>query len=279
MANVNLKSSTIPEDEDNFKAICRAKALLAQRENIIRQQEKILSKFHSFETPFFTCNVCGFYGQFLTFGQKKRPNAVCPVCHSFERTRYAIRVLDFNKKLTSSSSVLEIAPTKGTHDYFCYHIGCNYVGIDINPQLLLEKKISCRQFDLCLDDTSQLGDFDLILNIHVLEHVRCDPLFVIERLNKVLKPDGIHLISVPFAGKRTIENMSTALSPDERTVRFGHPDHQRAFGHDDFPKAMYEHFGTKFGEFDRSKFDNDNNFKFSLGLDIPANRLFYVRNR
>lgn len=277
MANADVRSHLVFNDADSASEVRRLSSLLRQKENIVKAQERLLSEFQTQQQQFFICNICGYYGRFATFGETRRPNAACPSCGSFERTRYAIRALDAYKPLTRASSVLEIAPTRGTHDYFSYHIGCRYVGIDIDPEPLVKKGIHARRFDLCLNDPSGLGTFDLIFNVHVLEHVRCDPLWVIEKLNATLNPGGVHLISIPFAGLTTIEDMTPTLSPEERLRQFGHPDHQRAFGHDDFPKAMRARFGRRFGEFERAKFDSTPNEKFSLGLHLEANRLFYVK--
>ena len=46
------------------------------------------------------------------------------------------------------------------------------------------------------DAEGALGDFDVITLWHVLEHLR-DPVQVLERLRRHLKPDGVLLVSVP----------------------------------------------------------------------------------
>jgi SAM-dependent methyltransferase len=174
-------------------------------------------------------------------------------------------------------SVLELAPTKGLHNFFRYKLAARYVGVDIDPAPLLTKGISVNACDLCADDINNLGRFDIIVNSHVMEHLRCDAIEVIGRLSAILKAGGVHLISVPFAGDRTIEDLSPDLSPETRLKRFGHPDHVRAFGHVEFPETLRHLFGSRFAEIDLQAFQAENE-AFALGGDagLRSNRLFIV---
>ena len=101
---------------------------------------------------------------------------------------------------------------------------------------------------------------------------------MIERLSGLLAPGGLHLISVPFGVDETIEHLTEDLTPEERTRMLGHPEHYRAFGHVDFPEALKARFGGRFFEVDvKRMFSPEEDRRYRLGLDLPANRLFGIR--
>jgi len=241
--------------------------------------QEVLLRESSDRGTLFKCTICGFFGKFLPFGEKKRPNAQCPICHSFERTRFMMATLDRLKYLELKNlSVLELAPTKGLHDFFRYKLSVDYLGIDINPGLLVSKGMRVQYCDLCDGEFSRLGKFDVILNSHVMEHIVCDPIDVIRQLRDILNPGGIQLISVPFAGNKTVSDTNPSLSAQLRLQRFGHPDHVRAFGHQDFPEALSQLFGNKFLEFVVDDIPKSEDFSLAVLTDanMNGNRLFGV---
>lgn len=142
------------------------------------------------------------------------------------------------------------------------------------------KGMRVRKADLCESDLSELGSFDVVVNSHVMEHVRCDYMRVIWNLTQRLTEDGVHVLSVPFAGARTIEDLSPDLTPQDRHRRFGHPDHVRAFGGQEFPNQLKAAFGGRFEEVIKE-------YHYKVGVDVHAidqvrdkpnfNRLFILR--
>jgi len=222
------------------------------------------------------CNLCGFYGPFDSFGNRKRANARCPACSGLERLRLLVKALEHIRPSRLGDKVLELAPFKGTADYFTYWLGADFFGLDIDADKMIRRGIPCFQSDLCGLNFEELGHFDIIINIHVMEHLKCDPHDVIEQLTKQLNPGGVHIISVPFGGERTVEDLSD-MEPDVRLRRFGHVEHYRSFGHIEFPAELSRRFGARFTEFDRTILKNPKNERHSLGLDMPANRLFVIR--
>ena len=273
-----LKEQLLKRVSFRLQASSRRAELLKTAYRVSVLQEDLL-RDSSAGSTLFKCTICGFYGKFLPFGEKKRPNAQCPVCHSFERTRFMMATLERLKYLDLKNlSVLELAPTKGLHDFFRYKLSVNYLGIDINPRLLISKGMKVQYCDLCDGDFNKLGKFDVILNSHVMEHIVCDPIDVIRQLRDILKPGGIQLISVPFAGNKTISDTNPSLSAQTRLQRFGHPDHVRAFGHQDFPETLSQSFGSKFLEFAVNDIPRSEEFSLTVSTDanMNGNRLFGV---
>lgn len=74
--------------------------------------------------------------------------------------------------------------------------------------------------------------FDVILCIHVLEHVQDDRKAMSEIL-RVLKADGFAILDVPIDYNResTYEDLSIT-SPEARTKAFWQADHVRLYGRD-----------------------------------------------
>ncbi|WP_370234551.1 MULTISPECIES: methyltransferase domain-containing protein [Henriciella] len=62
------------------------------------------------------------------------------------------------------------------------------------------------------DDNSHAGQFDLIILSHVLEHMR-DPLFELERLQNLLKPEGILFIEVPTEDETVLRLQLQQMKP------------------------------------------------------------------
>jgi SAM-dependent methyltransferase len=72
--------------------------------------------------------------------------------------------------------------------------------------------------------------FDLIVCLHVLEHIPDDRSAMLE-LKRVLHPDGELLIQVPIDRAVTFEDPGVT-DPIERERLFGQDDHVRAYGWD-----------------------------------------------
>lgn len=230
----------------------------------------------------FTCPLCNYYGVFHNFGFKKRKNALCPNCGSLERTR--LLFLFMNKKLDifkDSMKLIHFAPEKSLYNIFSSKLGSLYTPVDFDVKLYETKGMKVSQIDMCSDLISQvnLHSFDVILHMHVLEQIKCDYKKALENMHESMKFGAYHIIAVPFGGKKTIENLSPNLTPEERIRRFGHPDHMRTFGEEDFVEVLREVSGLENVECDYNFLSKEDIIKYSLGQDekgsIPRwNRLF-----
>lgn len=78
-------------------------------------------------------------------------------------------------------------------------INCDYHGLDISEKViesLKHKKGSFQVCDVMEGVPFEDGNFDYIFCLEVLEHVE-NPTFLLNQFNRVLKNDGVLLLSVP----------------------------------------------------------------------------------
>jgi len=173
------------------------------------------------------CACCGGrFRRFLSFGNPRRKNALCPACGSLERHRFLWLYLERSGKLDKKSlSLLHIAPERA-----------------IARQLDRRKNVKQISLDLLDDSASVRGDaealpfrdnaFDGLICFHVLEHVS-DDAAALREIRRALSPDGWAVISVPYdqSRPRTDED-PTVTDTRERRRRFGQEDHVRRYGRD-----------------------------------------------
>ena len=81
--------------------------------------------------------------------------------------------------------------------------------------------------------------FDMIICIHVLEHIE-DDWSAMKELLRVLKSDGCAILDVPidYTREETYEDFPIR-SPEERTKAFWQGDHVRLYGRD-FSKRLVD---------------------------------------
>jgi SAM-dependent methyltransferase len=151
---------------------------------------------------------------------------MCPVCHSLERHRVLWLYLHDRTNLFSEKlHVLHFAPEEAIRRSIAGHSNLKYVTADIEPGQAM------RQIDIT-DIPFESGTFDVILCIHVLEHVPNDRQGMAE-LYRILKPGGWAILQSPVDSQRdrTFED-PTIKSPQERERLFGQNDHVRVYGRD-----------------------------------------------
>ncbi len=172
------------------------------------------------------CPCCGGrFRRFHSFGVVARPDARCPGCGSLERHRLVWLFLSGEPDLLRGGMrLLHVAPEAVLAARLREIPGLRTVGADL-----------ARAADLRLDVASLPfadGCFDAVLCNHVLEHVHDDRGAMLE-LRRVLRPGGWAILQVPLDPERarTLEDDGT-LDPEERTRRFGQPDHVRVYGRD-----------------------------------------------
>jgi SAM-dependent methyltransferase len=158
---------------------------------------------------------------------EKRRNAKCVGCGSLERHR--ILFLYFSKLVENKNNirVLHFAPSKSLKSVLKSIKSIQYFTSDYP-----NRKESDYNFDIQNIDYEEEG-FDFIILNHVLEHIQNDIKAMLE-IYKILKPNGIALISVPLLAngeKKTYENPSI-IEPDEKIKHFGQFDHVRIYGLD-----------------------------------------------
>jgi SAM-dependent methyltransferase len=116
--------------------------------------------------------------------------------------------------------------------------GAPVVGIDLAPALIETARERAAERGLAIDyrvgDCERLdlpdASFDVVLCVHVLEHVP-DDAAALRELHRILKPGGWGVIQVPILRETTDEDPSLT-DPAERLRRFGQEDHVRIYGRD-----------------------------------------------
>ena len=95
---------------------------------------------------------------------------------------------------------------------------------------------------LDIEDTGlQDGAYDVIICNHVLEHVS-DFRKALRELRRILRPDGMILLSFPVDEKQETVYEDESISTEEgRREHFGQNDHLRVFGKDS--AELLESFG------------------------------------
>lgn len=121
--------------------------------------------------------------------------------------------------------LLDIAPMPSLVSALLYNYQLSYVSIDYGQRPA--------QTRMNLESLAFRSDqFDAILCMHVLEHVKHD-VRALEELVRVLRPRGWAVLMVPIDENRSYTDEDPNLNdPEERARRFGQHDHVRRYGKD-----------------------------------------------
>lgn len=178
------------------------------------------------------CNICGGdrWGDF-----NRRVGIRCENCGSLERTRLFWLFFEA-QAFGPDARVLHIAPEKGLYAHFKARFGDSYVVADINPPLHGFAP-DCRYIDLTDLDDWPSESFDLIMHLHVLEHVPCNMAYTLFHLHRMLTPEGRHLCIIPFFSG-SYDECFADIGREERTRRFGQHDHVRRIGREDIDRHL-----------------------------------------
>jgi len=172
------------------------------------------------------CSCCKkTYNRFLSYGLKKRENALCPWCLSLERHRLMwIYLQEQTNIYTDQVKVLHFAPEHQLQEHLSKQPNIDYTSADLDmPTAMVKMDIT--------NITFESNTFDVILCNHVLEHIPDDAKAMSE-LFKVLKPGGWAILQTPMSKEaKTIEDV-TLTDPKEMERRFGQNDHVRIYGLD-----------------------------------------------
>jgi SAM-dependent methyltransferase len=150
------------------------------------------------------------------FGHPPRYDSRCPGCGSNERQRLIVLALERRQLLRRGDRVLYFTPEPVLEEYLERRVGrFQSVGLKTPDRI----------------DASD-GAFDLVLASNVLEHAPDDAKALAE-LRRVLRPNGLLIITVPMVGgwDDTYENPPLQ---DERSrkLHFGERNHVRYYGRD-----------------------------------------------
>lgn len=169
------------------------------------------------------CPCCG--RSYRKFARFHGLNDQCPRCGSLMRQRaIALYLRDVLQVPETGGQVLHIGPAKALRDWLTSFPSVRYVSTDLDPHVA---DIEADVTDLPFRDES----FDLIICLHVLEHVSDDKR-AIHELHRVLRPGGKAVVQVPPSPfEQTLED-ERITDPAERERVFGQFDHVRLAGAD-----------------------------------------------
>jgi hypothetical protein len=176
------------------------------------------------------CPVCGAVQQIFlpVLGEKKvRFQAACPVCGSWDRTRFyylCYLATGLFRSNTQRLRLLHFAPELQLQQIFRQQTNWDYWPVDLRPDFPGIRKV--------VDITTlpfPNNHFEVIICNHVLEHIKTD-VIALKELFRVLRPGGKCYLSFPIRhAKATLEN------PDYNTDAlrakyYGQTDHVRYYG-------------------------------------------------
>jgi SAM-dependent methyltransferase len=169
------------------------------------------------------CPLCNYKGKFLGYGYPYVCDILCPKCGTLERHRLlalANRQYDFFR----DRDVLHFAPEHSIRELILNHRPRSYTTADLFAAGVDRKE---NIESLTIKDSS----FDLIVCLHVLEHVNDQK--AASELFRVLRPGGILLAMFPIVEgwDETFED-GARTTPEDRLLYFGQHDHARYFGRD-----------------------------------------------
>lgn len=178
-----------------------------------------------------TCPICNSQ-TFESFAG--RAAVKCTTCGSLERGRAIYMTLAKLKIPRSGDRILHFAPERCFIDLFSQTHGEKYEPVDLFPEKYKNPQQRVQRLDICEDLYSlPSNSWDLILHNHVLEHLLCSVKGVLRGFDRILKPGGTMIFTIPVHRRQqTIEDLNPLLSETDREAKFGQKDHVRLFGRD-----------------------------------------------
>lgn len=123
--------------------------------------------------------------------------------------------LDQLKKLTGGRRLLDIGAGMGTFAALARQSGFDVTGIELSSE---QCRIAMEQYGIELKQCNlftthdQLGQFDVVHLHHVMEHL-ASPDRMLEIIYKLLAPDGVALIEVPYQLPRIKDRLGIGTHP------------------------------------------------------------------
>ena len=203
-----------------------------------------------------------------------RSDAICLGCGALERTRYLWLFIERCSGLSAGRQLLHVSPDKCLIPMLHGLLGTGYTAADIDPRRYKNDLVEVKQLDLC-EGLAAIPDasYDMVMHLHVLEHVPCPLEKVFSDTMRILKPGGQFVFALPIGPGITIENLWPDVPSEERTKVFGQHDHLRLVGSVDFPLFLRRVVGA-WDERDDYRVDPD---VFSSEAELAACAIPYER--
>jgi hypothetical protein len=179
------------------------------------------------------CPCCGSsFSRFMP-GLSHRDTRVCPRCGAQERHRALWLYMRERTDLFARDqlSILHWAPEYALQRSLSALPNAAYVSADLQGD---EASQHMDMTDVPFKDDA----FDLIVCVHVLEHVP-DDRQAIREMVRVLKPGGQALLLVPIVLEQPTLEDPSVVTPEQRKEAYWQEDHVRLYGAD-FPQRLEE---------------------------------------
>ena len=171
------------------------------------------------------CPCCG--GRFSRFmpGLSHRATRVCPRCGAQERHRALwLYMRERTDRLSRDISILHWAPEYALQRSLSQLPNAFYVSADLGGDEAMQH--------MDITDVPFKDDaFDLIVCVHVLEHVPDDRRAMREMV-RVLRPGGVALLLVPIVLEQPTHEDPALATPEERKRNYWQEDNVRLYGGD-----------------------------------------------
>ena len=140
------------------------------------------------------------------------------------RSKFAISIIEKYKKLTYFSKVLDLGSSRGSFldDFYKKNDKALFVGVE--PDVNLKKNYSSKLHIKLINnriENIELKDsfFDLVHCSHTLEHLS-DPISVLFKIYKALKPNGLMFLEVPNINCITNQNLFEEFFIDKHLYHY-----------------------------------------------------------
>lgn len=180
------------------------------------------------------CPVCQSRVQgFLPHGNPPREHVKCPICHSKACHRLAWAFFQSNPDIFRPNGVfLHIAPEQALGSWLrrsCSKRGMHYMHGDIRDE---------RHFIDLQNIGMEDGSIDVLFACHVLNMVE-DDREALQEIRRVLRPEGIAVIPVPFqAPGQEMKEASASDTAKDRLDLFNDPAMHRAYTRQVFAERL-----------------------------------------
>ncbi|RXF74456.1 hypothetical protein [Hansschlegelia zhihuaiae] len=159
------------------------------------------------------------------------------------RTRYLALAISKLAPPPSGYQVVHFAPEKGLAKLLHAKYASHYVAADYAPERYSNIGLPVKFVDLREPGSHFPPDsVQGFIHSHILEHIPAPIDKVVTDMNNAVRKGGFHIFVLPVRGQRYREDLSPDLSPEERSVQFGHPEHMRDFGRRDLPDLLARWF-------------------------------------
>lgn len=211
--------------------------------------------------PLRRCPVCReSFARFAVSNAEIGERRACPRCGSRRRHRLLALYLEHHTDVFERpQEVLHVAPESGLRDRLRAVHGDRYVTSDVEPG----------RADVVADIAGlpfEVASFDVVLCLHVLEHV-ADDRAAMRELRRVLRTSGFAIVQVPILREATIEDPSET-DPAERLRRFGQDDHVRVYGADFADRLRESGLNPEVADM-RPELSRWDRWRFGLGYRHP----------